>query len=167
MAVVAISCVLAVAIALGAVLFIWTMWRLKAGKRRPNLAVQMNSISHVPARHDTSLAKDPSISPIPPPRKLSRDHTYDCLTSHVHNRALGLNNVVKSQTMAEIPPSATNTDGDLPYGYISPLDINTPQSRENKYTTVEPQLPPSLCGPSSVLSTSDHSQNDYLRLLHR
>ena len=137
-------CVFAAAIAVGSCLFAVTMWRIRA-RGRLNSRGQSTSGTCTCCMCCWRLCRSRStahsrrgglhLSTIE-----ARDKNKQLLPLHLANRdqnARRLNN----QSGASQPSAAKQRNDDLPYGYVSPADINIPQFRHKTRLTASESAP--------------------------
>ena len=164
-----ISCTLALGIMLGSILFALTMWNLKTKKwalhsgrakssgneRGQTWSETQSAAATVKSSSAVMLYEDPAYEPLPPQPPIR----FPSVTKNTPVDYAIPNDAILPRSH----PTYSSADS-LPYGYISPGDINTPpHSRSNNYAELDRFTLP--LAHSTHSSVSDCSGQQYLKLL--
>lgn len=174
-----ISLVLAVALLVGSILFAVTMWRIRQRRRRHQS--QLNTQHSKEAVVKTSkrccclcycmcakkkvrvrsisrtVREGPQLRTIE-----ARDKKHGMIPLQFVSRTKDGRShsepILNNNKKRAVPAAKRGTD-DLPYGYISPADINIPQYRNGKRHTVGEEVNLPVEDPIQPVTTSNHYMN--------
>ena len=170
--VIVISCTLALGIMLGSIFFALTIWNLSRKKwalqsgraessgseRDQTWSETQSAAASVKSSSAVALYEDPAYEPLPlqPPIRFPSVMKNTSVDYAVPNDAI----------LSQSRPTYSSADS-LPYGYISPGEINTPpQSKSNTYAELDHfTMPLAQHMHSTHSSVSDCSGQQYLKLL--
>lgn len=139
-------CVFAAAITVGSCLFAVTMWRIRARGRHSRgqstsstCSCCMCCLCRSSGRQSTAHSRRGGLhlSTIE-----ARDKNKQLLPLHVANRDQNAHQLNKHSGASQ-PSTAKERIDDLPYGYVSPADINIPQFRHKTRLTASESAPQS------------------------
>lgn len=154
-----ILCVFAAAIAVGSCLFALTMWRIRARGRRHSRGQSTSRtctccmcLCRLSGRRGT--ARDGlHLSTIE-----ARDKNKQWLPLHLANRDVNARRLNKHGGASQ-PSRAKERSDDLPYGYVSPADINIPQFR-NKSRLTSSESAPQPSKPANLPNQSTDTESE-------